>query len=77
MSVPGLKSDAFRAHLGHADDGADRLFERLRDLHVHVGHGQAGHFGDDGDARERDLRVDAARHPGDAVNAAGGEQGGR
>ena len=68
-------ADGFGADLSDADHGANRLLQRLGHLHIHVGDGQAGHPGDDGNAREGDLGIDAAGHASGTPDAANGEQG--
>src|SRR5262249_5363903 len=69
-ATDGLGADAL-----DADDSADGLLQGDGDLQLRVAQVEAGLPGNDGNARESDLRVDATGHARDAVDAASGQQG--
>ena len=62
-------TDGLAAHARDADDGADRFFERPRDLNFHVDEIEAGLLGHDCDARKRHFGIYAAGHARNAVDA--------
>ena len=67
-------ANGFGANLRNADDRADGLLQRQRNLHFHRAQVESRLIGDDGDTRKGNFRVNAARHAHGAVDAAGGQQ---